>query len=82
MPRNVAQWTGIVVTIIVVLGRDRDVFTALPLGISSGLLASLFAVAFRPPVLAHIGRTTIRVIANLPWPKLLNAALVLPRSPH
>jgi hypothetical protein len=46
MPRNVAQWTGIAVTAIVVLGRDLDVLTALPLGILAGVLAtSLVAIA-------------------------------------
>jgi hypothetical protein len=46
MPRNVAQWTGIAVTAIIVLGRDVDVLTALPLGVLAGVLAtSLVAIA-------------------------------------
>lgn len=47
MPRNVAQWTGVAVTMIVVLGRDADVLTAVPLGIVAGMLAMLFQEAMR-----------------------------------
>ncbi len=42
MPKNVAQWTGILVTTIVVLGCDADVIYAMPLGIMSGALATIF----------------------------------------
>ncbi|HEX3431349.1 MAG TPA: hypothetical protein VHT03_10720 [Rhizomicrobium sp.] len=42
MPKNIAQWTGFAVTVIIVLGRDADVLTAVPLGIAAGMLASLF----------------------------------------
>ena len=42
MPRNVAQFTGVVVTAIIVMGTDMDVFFALPLGIMAGTLATLF----------------------------------------
>jgi hypothetical protein len=45
MPKNVAQLTGIIVTAIVVFGTDMDVFTAMPLGILAGALATFF-VAF------------------------------------
>ncbi|HWY14286.1 MAG TPA: hypothetical protein VNX86_04005 [Rhizomicrobium sp.] len=46
MPKNVAQWTGIAVTAVIVLGRDLDVLTALPLGVMAGVLAtSLVALA-------------------------------------
>lgn len=42
MPRNIAQWTGITVTAIVVLGCDTSVFYAMPLGILAGALATYF----------------------------------------
>jgi hypothetical protein len=38
-----AQWTGFAVTLIVVLGRDTDIFAAVPLGLAAGLLAGLLA---------------------------------------
>ena len=41
MPK-MAQLTGIVVTAIVVFGTDADVFTAVPLGILAGALATFF----------------------------------------
>jgi len=43
MPKNVAQWTGIAVTAIIVLGCDIDVLYAVPLGIFAGALATFFA---------------------------------------
>ena len=42
MPKNVAQFTGIVVTAIVVFGTDMDVFYAMPLGILAGMMATFF----------------------------------------
>jgi hypothetical protein len=42
MPKNVAQFTGMVVTAIVVFGTDLDVYYAMPLGIFSGALATFF----------------------------------------
>lgn len=42
MPRNIAQFTGIAVTAIIVMGTDMDVFYALPLGIFAGALATFF----------------------------------------
>ncbi|HEY1612408.1 MAG TPA: hypothetical protein VGF97_01790 [Rhizomicrobium sp.] len=42
MPKNIAQWTGIVVTAIVVLGTDIDVINAVPLGVFAGALATIF----------------------------------------
>jgi hypothetical protein len=42
MPKNVAQFTGMVVTAIIVFGTDMDVFYAMPLGIMAGALATLF----------------------------------------
>lgn len=42
MPKNVAQWTGLLVTSIIVLGCDMDVIYAMPLGIMAGALATLF----------------------------------------
>ena len=44
MPRTVAQFAGMLVTSIVVFGADADVFTAIPLGIVAGALAT-FIVA-------------------------------------
>jgi hypothetical protein len=41
MPK-VAQLTGMIVTAIVVFGTDTDVFTAVPLGIFAGALATFF----------------------------------------
>lgn len=50
MPKNTAQWTGFAVTLIIVLGRDADVLTAVPLGIAAGMLTTLFqqAMQLRP----------------------------------
>ncbi|HUJ02863.1 MAG TPA: hypothetical protein VLW75_04430 [Rhizomicrobium sp.] len=42
MPRNVAQWTGLLVTAIIVLGCDVDVVYAMPLGFLAGALATFF----------------------------------------
>jgi hypothetical protein len=42
MPYGIGQWTGLLVTTIVVLGCDMDVLYAVPLGIMAGALASLF----------------------------------------
>ncbi len=44
MPKNVAQFTGMIVTSIIVFGTDMDVFYAMPLGIFAGALA-MFLVA-------------------------------------
>ncbi len=57
MPRlNLAQWTGIAVTVIVVLGRDLDILYAVPLGLFAGALANLFSelANLRLPVLRLI----------------------------
>ena len=43
MQLNLAQWTGIAVTSIVVVGSDVDVLYAVPLGIFAGALATFFA---------------------------------------
>jgi hypothetical protein len=42
MPRNIAQFTGMAVTTIIVMGTDMDVLYALPLGIMAGTLAMIF----------------------------------------
>jgi len=42
MPSQVAQWAGIAVTAIIVMGCDTDVFIAMPLGIFAGALATFF----------------------------------------
>ena len=42
MPKNVAQFTAMVVTTIIVMGSDPDVVYALPLGIMAGTLATFF----------------------------------------
>ena len=51
MPTSLAQWTGLAVTAIVVLGTDMDVVYAVPLGFLAGALATFFsslAEAARP----------------------------------
>ena len=51
MPFNLAQWTGIAVTAIVVSGSDMDVVYAVPLGLFAGALAtflSALAERYRP----------------------------------
>jgi len=45
MPKNVAQFTGVMVTAIIVFGTDTDVFYAMPLGIFAGALATFFVAA-------------------------------------
>lgn len=42
MPKTIAQWIGLVVTTIVVLGCKGDVMLAMPLGICAGALATFF----------------------------------------
>jgi hypothetical protein len=42
MPYSIGQWTGVIVTAIVVLGCDADVAYAMPLGIMAGALAIFF----------------------------------------
>jgi hypothetical protein len=42
MPKTVAQWTGLAVTVIIVFGCDVDVIYAMPLGILAGALATFF----------------------------------------
>ena len=42
MPKSVAQWTGLAVTAIVVLGCDIDVVYAMPLGVFAGAMATFF----------------------------------------
>ena len=42
MPKSIAQWTGLVVTSIVVFGCDMDVVYAVPLGIVAGAMATFF----------------------------------------
>jgi hypothetical protein len=58
MPRlSIAQWTGITITVIVVLGKDFDILYAVPLGILSSLLATLFSelANFRVRPLRFVG---------------------------
>ena len=45
MPNNLAQWTGVAVTAIVVLGSDMDMLYAVPLGVLAGALATAFSAA-------------------------------------
>jgi hypothetical protein len=40
---NLAQWTGLSVTVIVVAGSDVDVLYAVPLGMLAGALATFFS---------------------------------------
>lgn len=42
MPKSIGQWTGLIVTAIVVFGCDLDVFYAVPLGFFAGALATFF----------------------------------------
>ena len=42
IPKNVAQFTGMLVTGIVVFGTDMDITYAVPLGIFAGALALFF----------------------------------------
>lgn len=42
MPKTAAQWTGLAVTAIIVMGCDMDVFLAVPLGIFAGSIAMFF----------------------------------------
>jgi cell shape-determining protein MreD len=42
MPKNIGQWTGMMVTTVIVLGCDMDVLYAMPLGIMAGALATFF----------------------------------------
>ena len=43
MRLNLAQWTGIAVTTIVVTGSDADVVYAVPLGVFAGALATFMS---------------------------------------
>jgi hypothetical protein len=43
MRLNLAQWTGISVTVIVVAGTDVDVLYAVPMGMFAGALATFLA---------------------------------------
>jgi uncharacterized membrane protein YccC len=40
---NLAQWTGVAVTAIVVAGTDMDMVFAVPLGMLAGALATFFS---------------------------------------
>lgn len=54
MPFNLAQWTGIAVTAIVVSGSDIDIVYAVPLGLFAGALATFccaLADHYRPQAL-------------------------------
>jgi hypothetical protein len=42
IPKSTAQWAGMLVAAIVTFGADTDVFYAIPLGMFSGALATLF----------------------------------------
>jgi len=58
MPKTIAQWTGFAVTVIIALGRDADVLTAIPLGIATGMLATLFQAGLR----MQLGAVTLAVV--------------------
>ena len=55
MPHTLAQWTGIAVTSIVVLGSDVDVMYAVPLGLFAGALATFFSALAQPYIDAPRG---------------------------
>ena len=82
MPRNIAQWTGIVVTTIVVLGRDIDVVTALPFGIAAGALASTIVAFSRRPIpgRVRVARGDMGSTSSIPVPAL--AGWRLPKLRH
>lgn len=42
VPKHYAQWVGMFVTAIVVLGTDTDVIYAMPFGIAAGALSVFF----------------------------------------
>ena len=42
MPKDIAQWTGMFVTAVIVSGTDKDVVYAMPLGMLAGALCGLF----------------------------------------
>ena len=67
MPHTLAQWTGIAVTSIVVLGSDMDVMYAVPLGLFAGALATFFsALAEKHLPEAQQPRLSARARARLP----------------
>jgi hypothetical protein len=43
MRLNLAQWTGLCVTVIVVAGSDMDVLYAVPMGMLAGALATFLS---------------------------------------
>jgi hypothetical protein len=56
MRLNLAQWTGLCVTTIIVTGSDMDVLYAIPVGIMAGALATFLSALGH----AAVDRTTIR----------------------
>jgi len=63
MPFNLAQWTGIAVTIIVVSGTDMDVVYAVPLGLFAGAVAtfcSSVAEYYRPEAFARTRPASVK----------------------
>ena len=56
MRLNLAQWTGLSVTVIVVAGSDMDVLYAVPMGVLAGALATFLSA------IAHsaVEKTTTR----------------------
>ena len=56
MRLNLAQWTGLCVTTIIVTGSDMDVLYAIPVGIMAGALATFLSALGH----AAVDRTTTR----------------------
>ena len=56
MRLNLAQWTGLCVTTIIVTGSDMDVLYAVPVGIVAGALATFLSALGH----AAVDRATIR----------------------
>lgn len=56
MRLNLAQWTGISVTVIVVAGTDVDVLYAVPMGMFAGALATFLSAMAQ----SRLERTTPR----------------------
>jgi hypothetical protein len=62
MPQTVAQFIGVLVTVLVVFGTDLDVLFAVPLGILAGVLTMTLASI---PALVPRLRTVLRMRAIL-----------------
>jgi len=70
MPFNLAQWTGIAVTVIVVSGSDMDIVFAVPLGLFAGALATFFTALAERHQALRAQPVPVKVVSkNTPSPK-------------